>query len=568
MKNGNRYNDSLTPLRLDALWDFCVDRDDVGLGQKWYINFPAACDRMPLPACWNNTSAYFDYTGTAWYQTYFTAYSPNLYICFEGVLNTCDVFLDGNLIGSHDGGFTDFEFFAEGLSDGNHKLTVRVNNNHNSLDSIPLTRVDWFHYGGIFKEVKVYEYSDFVLIGKKIDYELSPDLSSAEINAEFRFKTYNDAKVKQRLIFSFDGKEYFNNEIDFSTGDSCHIGNFTVGDIKLWDIFRPNLYNVKIQIGDKIFYERIGFRKVETLHGEFFLNDKKIFLKGVNRHEEHPDWGFSVPFCISKKDVDNILMLGCNIIRGSHYPVSAETLDYCDEKGILFWEEIPMWGYPEDAIKNVRVNEVSRNMLRAMVKRDFHHPCIIIWGCHNEIDTRTQAAYKLTEQMTRELKAYDNKRLLTYASKYCYEDICFELVDFVAINLYYGWYDDLFDYWHKCIDDLNERLEKLGLTDMPVIVSEFGVEALYGYNTMENQKWSENYQSHYLESVINILYSNKSVQGLLIWQYADIRSSDSLAIQRPRGFNNKGLVNEYRLPKEAFYTVKQCFEKLNNYIRK
>ena len=552
-------NKRLTLLN-EELWDFSIDKNDIGVKEKWYENFPGNSEKMIVPSCWNTVTEYFDYFGVAWYRTYFETDYNNVYIKFNGVLDGCDVYLDGELLGSYYGSFVDFGFFCENIESGKHCLVVRVDNTFNTVDSIPLTRVDWFHYGGIFRDVELIGFDDFILEEKKIDYKLSDDLKSARVSLSVKLKIADNKDLKLPVKVFCNGKSVFERDLSFYSEKNTNVCEFNINEVNLWDIFDPNLYTVSFSIGDKEYRQKIGLRKIEIENGKFLLNKKEFYLKGVNRHDEHPDWGFSVPFAIIKKDIDLIINMGCNIVRGSHYPNSEKLLDYCDEKGILFWEEIPLWGYPEEAIKSERVVKTSCDMYDRMLKRDFHHPSIIIWGLHNEIDTRTIPAIELSEKLSSIIKNYDSHRLITYASNHCYEDKCFRFADFISVNLYYGWYDDSFDYWYKCIDDLYDRLVSLNMQGKPIVLSEFGVEAIYGFNTFENIKWSENYQCHYIEMVLNIMFNDKRVQGTLVWQYCNARSSDIFTIQRPRGFNNKGLVNEYRMPKKAYYKVKELFD--------
>jgi len=555
LKNG------LTQVLNKELWDFSIDKNDIGKQEKWYENFPYDCDKMVVPSCWSITPKYYDYFGVAWYRTYFETDCDNLYIKFKGVLDSCDVYLDGSYLGSHDGSFTDFGFFCDKIEKGKHCLVVRVDNSFNEIDSIPLKRVDWYHYGGIFKDVELIAYDEFLLTEKKIDYVLSDDLKSANVSVSFKLKIAGKDSLNLPVKVWADGKEVFDGKLLISNDQTVDVCNFALENVKLWDVFDANFHYVTFSIGDKIYKQRIGLRKIEIINREFYLNKKKIYFKGVNRHDEHPDWGFSVPFAIIKKDIDIIIDMGCNFVRGSHYPNDEKLLDYCDEKGVLFWEEIPLWGYPEKALMSKRVQDVSCVMYDRMIKRDFHHPSIVVWGLHNEIETFTQPAVELSKKLYDIIKAYDNHRLITYATKYCYEDICFDYADFISVNMYYGWYDEIFHYWYKCMDDLDDRLALLNMQDKPIVLSEFGVEALYGYNTLENAKWSENYQSYYLETILNIMFKDNRVQGTLIWQYCNARSCDVCSVQRPFGFNNKGIVNEYRLPKRAYYTVKKLFEK-------
>ena len=293
--------------------------------------------------------------------------------------------------------------------------------------------------------------------------------------------------------------------------------------------------------------------------GKLLLNNKEITLKGINRHEDHPDWGFAMPLNLMKKDLDIIKNLGCNAIRGSHYPNAPIFLDLLDQEGILFWEEIPMWGFPEHALQDPLTLERGLSMHELMIKRDYHHPSIIIWGLHNEVDTRTQAAYKVTKAFAEKIRSLDTTRPITYATMHPLEDICLSLVDLISINKYFGWYHDRIEQWQNFLHQFKVKMKTEGLTGKPIIISEFGAGALYGENTFEQQKWSENFQDAYLDYTLNLFLNDPDIIGTYIWQYCDIRSAKELEMNRPRSFNNKGIVNEYRKPKQAYWTVQKLY---------
>jgi len=260
-----------------------------------------------------------------------------------------------------------------------------------------------------------------------------------------------------------------------------------------------------------------------------------------------------------KKDLDIIKQLGCNTIRGSHYPNAPVFLDLLDQEGFLFWEEIPMWGFGEEALADPLTLERGLQMHQQMIKRDYHHPSIIIWGLHNEIDSRTEAAFNLTKAFAEKVRSLDQSRPITYATMYPLDDVCLSLVDIVSINKYFGWYEGEIEDWIRFLQTMKDKLKHEGLATMPILISEFGAGAIYGDSTFESAKWTENFQLQYLDSAIKIFLNDPDVNGMYIWQYCDIRSSKELEMGRPRSFNNKGIVNEYRKPKAAYWKVKELF---------
>lgn len=542
---------------MDKAWSYRTDKFDVGKSDGWCKNKFDNENTIAVPSCWNTDFKLFDYEGVLWYQTVFNTRTSAVRIWFEGVLNECDVYVDGKPVGSHIGGFTEFSVMVRDLCCGEHRLTVRVDNTHTEESTIPLARVDWFHYGGIFRSVVIEELEDIAFDKLKVRYSLSEN-NSADAEIGLEIENCGKDEITDELHIFLNDEEIYRKRLTVAErlcfeSESVHIEN-----IERWDIENPKLYTVRVEFSGKNIIERIGFREIKADSDGIYLNGKKLFLKGINRHEEHPDWGFGVPFSITKKDVDIIADMGCNIIRGSHYPVSKTTLDYLDEKGILFWEEIPMWGFPQNAVANKRVAEIGLRMHREMIERDFNHPSIIIWGLHNEIDTRCDEGVALTARFAQLVRGFGDGRLVTYATMYPLEDRCYKYADFVSVNMYIGWYEKKLEDWQEFLDSLKCRLEAEG-EKKPIVMSEFGAAAIYGNNVFEKVKWTEGYQAEYLAYTIDLFMKTKGISGTFVWQFCDMRTSEEMSLTRARSFNNKGVLNEHRKPKAAFYTVRKRY---------
>ncbi len=545
---------------LDGMWRFKTDPNGIGKKEKWYKHFPKEYDNALVPSCWNNELDLYHYEGVCWYNTSFVTAKENISLIFHGVTGTAEVYLDGELLGSHYGGYTGFSFELQGVEAGTHNLTVYVDNTHDSDSTIPLALVDWFHYGGIIRSVEMAELCDTWVKDVKIDYELNDSLTDANVSFKVVFGGAGKQSYDRTLNIYKDDVLICSKAVNINAETSFDISNIVLKDIKLWDTQSPNLYYFRFEIEDDDFTERIGFRTVTIKNRRIMLNNKEIQLKGVNRHEDHPDWGHSVPVKLMKKDLDIIKKMGCNTIRGSHYPNAPIFLDMCDEAGILFWEEIPMWGFPEKPLKNPLVLKRGLSMHREMVSRDYHHPCIIIWGMHNEIETFTEAAFDLTKRFAEQVRSLDSGRLITYATMHPLSDICYPLVDIVCVNAYLGWYGSALDEWPEFFKKLEAKLKKEKLSHMPVIMSEFGAGGIYGERALEQRKWTENYQAEYLDYTLTLFKGLDFVAGTYIWQYCDIRTPKENELSRPRSFNNKGVLNEYRQPKLAYWVVKQHYK--------
>lgn len=547
---------------LDGRWYYCPDPEG---NADWRNALPQGKKPIFVPSCWSNESGMLHYEGDVWMETEFNITHPNIRLVFGAVNNDCDVYLDGIHLGHHYGPFNQFAFTVTDLAPGCHHLVLRTNNLHNEDDTIPLSNSDWFHYGGIIRSVEVHEFDAAIIEGLKLEYEIVGN-NTVALNA--KATVFSSEAVSGPIRLLLDGKVIADTQLDVN-GAGEAVLSATLENISLWDLESPNLYTFTAEFAGDSLRERTGFRKIEIKDRKFLLNGKPIFFKGVNRHEEHPDWGFAVPVNLAKRDVDIIRDLGCNFTRGSHYPNAKSTLDYMDETGMLFWEEVPMWQFHERHYTNELVLSRAVQMHEEMVTRDYNHPCIVVWGLHNEVCSDTQAGWAASKLFRETIEKHDKSRLITYASKFPLTDVCYEFADFIAINYYIGWYQGPLSDWPAFIDKLSAYLEQTGNGHKPLVMSEFGAGAIFGDRETESEiTWSENYQYDYMEYTLDLFQNHERMNGALIWQYCDIRAGTRTresgirrALSRPRSFNNKGIVNEYRKPKFAYYAVKKAFSK-------
>lgn len=546
---------------LNGIWNFAIDPEDVGEGQNWQEKLPKA-EQVTVPSVWNSHLGLLEYEGAAWYEKKFYTEGGCQRIVFDAVMTEADVWLDGKKLGYHYGGFTQFDFIVPGVKAGWHTLTVRADIRFNAL-SIPQEKTDWFHYGGITRDVRLETLQGICVLYNRMEYTLSSDLSRAE--GHFVLELYNaqqetctttvEVKLGQEVVY---GQKH-----TLSAGEQLTVTTptFAVDNPRLWDVSDPQLYDICCSTDTDDLYDRTGFRLVEVCNGQIRLNRKQLFLKGVNRHEDHPEWGAAFPQGLMKRDLDIIKDMGCNAVRGSHYPNAKVFVDMLEEAGIAFWSEIPMWGGGfSGATLTPALQQRGLQMHREMVRQYYNHPCILIWGMHNEIGTDTDECYEMTKQFYRFLKENGGNRLVTYAI-YKYPTCkCLELCDIICLNRYAGWYWGSRDGWQEEeVDAFRKHRQELGLGDKPVIYSEFGGAAIYGHHTFDDLRGTEEYQADMLEKCMTVFRDDPMVAGMYVWQFCDTRTCRKMGLDRARTYNNKGILNEYRKPKMAYYTVRNIY---------
>ena len=547
---------------LNGAWRFLKDPDCSGTDHEWSVSLPTE-ETVTIPSVWNTKEGCLTYEGVAWYEKRFYSEGGTLRICFDAVMTEAYVWLDGELLGTHYGGFSAFDFIVYNVKAGEHTLTVRVDNRFDEV-SIPQKRVDWYHYGGIIRDVRIDRLCGLCVLGCRLEYTLNDSFSSVTGNAVVELCNASTDPVEDTVQVLLNGQCIGNARILLNGRErrSVTLPAFEMQGIDLWDVGKGALYTLRVITSCDDLFDRVGFRRVEVKDGSLLLNGRALELRGVNRHEEHPDWGFAFPEGLMQRDIDLILAMGCNAIRGSHYPNSKVFLDMLDAAGILFWSEIPIWGwgFSEEALADPTVVERGLEMHREMVAQYYNHPSVILWGMHNEIQLKTEAAYRMSEKYYAYLKKHGGNRAVVYASDKPWEDICFGFCDLICLNQYYGWYYGYEeDAWEQFLEKIAKHTESLGMQNKPIVISEFGWAALYGCHDGEEILWSEENQAAQLSHALEVFHAHPRVVGSFIWQFADIRTCLEAGINRARGFNNKGIMNEYRKPKLAYRVAKEKY---------
>ena len=559
-------------IELSGAWKCKFDPDRVGNDQGWFNGFDGG-ETVVVPSCFNTELGKLMYEGPVWYERQFKTEGGTLMLEFESVMTTATVWVDGIKVGSHYGAFTPFQIIINNVSCGEHTIVVCADSTIDAK-SFPQRYTDWFNYGGIARDAYAHELKGISVLLNHVTYTLPDDLKDAEVSCALElYNASADTLTDKVSVKVGDTVDY---ETDITLGSyekkSVKADAVKLESITLWDMDNPYLYTVVASTSTDDLVDKIGFRKVEVKNVEILLNGRSIELLGVNRHDEHPDWGFAFPPKLMKKDLDLIEDMGCNTIRGSHYPNSRIFLDMLDERGILFWSEIPMWGvgFSEKVLQDPEVTDKGFEMHKEMVKFYFNHPSIVIWGMHNEIATYSPYTYPLSEKWSKYLRENGGNRLITHASCHPLADNDMGFDDIICINIYHGWYryggyNGNFADWDMMIEQFAERRKKMGWEDKPVVMSEFGAAALADFHSpFDSVRWSEEYQRDLLDYTLNLFHKTDYMKGTYIWQFCNIRTSPSTDLNRVRYFNNKGILDEHRNPKAAYFKVKELYHKFAN----
>lgn len=542
----------------ESLWEFEPCAGNYA-GQK----FPVA-----VPGCWENHPLFADYRGEGIYRKTFQA-QGNVRIECKGVSHTATVYLDGHEIGHHYNAYTPFSVVVSDLEPGRHMLEIKADNRFHKDSALHVPN-DYMSYGGISRGVVVEELSDLYLEyvhvktyreNKQWHVQVKAAVNVLKIRQNDEEDITIQGKIKD-TAFEWKLTDTAKKHYEFCT-------DLKIDGIEEWSPETPMLYLVELQVlrEDEVIddlIERFGFREICVQGKYILLNGKRLRIKGVCRHEDHPDYGCALPYQAIYNDLVLIKQMGANSIRTAHYPNDEIFLDLCDELGILVWEENHARGLEEDRMKHPLFEEQAEQVIREMIFYHYNHPCIFIWGILNECASETLFGRSCYEKQFRLIREMDDSRPCTFASCKFFGDICFDLPDVISCNLYPRWYVDkpVRDYLNEVYDWIVEDGNGKG---KPFIVSEIGAGGLYGCHNSYRGKWTEEYQADALsEQVSECLKFSESV-GVYIWQFCDVRVSSEWFAGRPREMNNKGVVDEYRRPKAAYGRVKEIFEQYTNY---
>jgi beta-glucuronidase len=483
-------------------------------------------------------------------------------LIFDGVHHWCRVFVDGVCLTEHVGGFTRFNVDIPDPEPGEVALIVLVDNRFDAERCpLHLPYFDWYHFGGITRPVTLQRLGP-LWIDQLAVRTFSIDPPTLHVDVTYKADT---PPGETKLTITLDGEPVLIETLDLREASGTFTRTLAVPDAALWSPDDPNLTMLYVQLGDDDMRERVGIRQVTVEDQQILINGAPIRLRGVCRHEAHPQFGCALPEAIMVADVQQLRDLGCNFVRGSHYPQDVRFLDLCDEAGICVWNEAIGWQHPAEHLTDSHFLEAQLSHIEEMVAMSANHPSVIMWGILNESHSHDPACRPGYEALIGKLRALDPSRPVTYASNHPYEDVCLDLVDIVAVNCYPGWYVGDIAGIPDYLDDIVAHLDSHGQADKPLIISEIGAGAIYGWRDVNETRWSEPYQARLLDTVIRHLFADRDrYTGLSVWQFCDCRSAEQTRriLGRPRGFNNKGLVDEYRRPKQGYHVVKEWYEEV------
>jgi len=558
--------------------------------------------KVRIPHTWNAIDAQSkaDYDrGPGWYRKRITLTSEDVgprsgkrhYLRFEGVSVVADVFVNGTKLGQHRGAFGAFCFDASSaLKPGENIIAVRADNTK-FPDIAPISG-DFAIFGGIYRDVHL-----LTLNERSIDplddaspgvYILQEELTpeTAVLRMKLRLRNGSSKPWDATVRFTIrdpDGKEVPQLSIGTMTNTWALQGDW-VGEVTrpyaftgphLWNGHpsssspAPYLYTITIETLDgEVVTDRLvqplGLRSIRLDPEKgLFLNEEHYPLHGPNKHQDRKDKGWAVSREDLEEDFRIILEMGSTGVRLAHYPHCDYAYSLCDQNGLLVWAEIPLVDRvahtPEFAAN-------AKQQLREMIKQNFNHPSIIVWGISNELwmGRDNNRGSTLPRELYELAKSLDPSRPIVLADNGGPTDEFNNLTDAMAFNRYHGWYVDKHTDWAK-IDELHAKIAT-GPRPRAVGISEYGAGANPQHHEagvvdakmpVHNGPWHpEEYQSLLHESAWKVMKQREWLWCAFFWNMFDFATP----IRQEGGFqslNDKGVVSyDRKLKKDAFYFYK------------
>ncbi|WP_044209444.1 glycoside hydrolase family 2 protein [Flammeovirga sp. OC4] len=515
---------------------------------------------MVVPGDWNSQKEnLFYYEGTLWYKKSFDIpdFDPTqrYYLHFGAVNYVADVYVNGQKLGTHKGGFTPFNFEMTDVVQSKDNFVIVKVDNKRSADEVPTLSTDWWNYGGITRNVTIYALSETFIEDYSLQLDKENDgLISGYVRLNGNHK--GELEVTIRIPELNIKEKVKTNKEGFVKVD------FPVKNLQKWSDQSPILYDVILSTENDKVEDRIGFRQIKTQGADILLNGEKVFLKGIAIHEENVMRGGRA---YSMEDAKILLgwakELGCNFVRLAHYPHNENMARLADEMGLLVWEEIPVYWTIEWT--NETTYQKAEKQLTEVITRDKNRASVIIWSMANETPQSEERLTFLT-RLAKSTRQLDNTRLITAALEdhgkkedpniMVVEDKFADVVDILSFNQYYGWYGGTVEN----IKNIRWEIDK----NKPVIISEFGAGALQGYHADENTIWSEEHQDLLYRETLPTLAKIPQLSGISPWILVDFRSPRRMHDVYQNGWNRKGLISETGNRKKAFYTLQNFYKKV------
>ncbi len=573
----NRYRSAVD---LSGIWHICFDPQADGVSRNWHRGIDRRqAFAIAVPGSWNEQLAeagYMNYCGVAWYETRFyvpeTGADRVLSLHFGSADFSAEIWVNGQPAGRSKAAMLPFEIALEGLVQPGEiaVLVVRVDA---TLDSegptqgitraiyeaekrprdeyLPAVRFDFFPFGGLNRPVFLtsrpgMRIRDHVVVSSMRTVSVTID---AHDGTEVVVRLSDGSECVEQRAALIDGKA------SLTLSPQCP---------ELWSPDSPFLHDLEISLLDAKgvtvdqISQRIGLREFRVEGRQLLLNGQPIRLKGFGKHEESPlhGRGLNLPQLI--KDFHLLKWIGANSVRTSHYPYSEAFLELADAFGILVVDEVFSINLDFRLVNEATLAN-HKDAVSQLIARDRNRTCVVAWSLANEPGYLAEAEYReksppYWKELFAHARALDPTRPMTHANVgYAgNDDPAFAESDIIGMNRYHGWYSEPAQL-DRATARLRADFDAVAMHGKPIVLFEFGADAMAGQHASHDQMFTEEYQMRFIEAYWREIVAHPALAGGHVWNFADFRTAQH---GRRVVHNLKGVFTRTREPKMAAWALR------------
>ncbi len=424
---------------------------------------------------------------------------------------------------------------------------------------------DWWHYGGIVRDVALVARERAFIRGQAIRTSLTPErpaggAPAATVATRVALAGVGRVRLSARVLDP-GGSSVAEGEIALSLDGRSRQPTlrFAVPRPHLWHFDDPALYTLELRLRDAhgsvldARSDSFGIRSVEIRDRGLWLNGERVRLTGVTRHEDSVQEGLAETRGTILADWDDLKRLQVVLTRPVHYPQHPAVLDYADRHGVLLVPEIPMWQFSEEQMADPVVLALAKQMMREMIEQAGNHPSIFAWSVCNESATSTPAGRAYVKAMVEYVKSLDPTRYVSYADDglgWLRDPAANanQYTDFVMMNQYYG-------SWAGPAEGLAPALDRVGrmFPDKMVLISEFGLAGVFAPDPVR----ADVERIAILREQMAEFERHDFVAGAIFWCYQDYKSHRNLRPGETSGFVEMGLVDQDRQRRPSYEVFRE-----------
>ena len=569
---------------LGGLWAFAFDPGDRGREEAWWRGPLPDASEMPVPASFNDVPATrdaHDHVGDVWYQRHVRIPARwegrRVVLRFDAAAHRAVVWWNDVEVGRHEGGYTPFECdLTEHVRFGEPGRLSVVVDNRLDLGSIPPGIVDtlpdgrrrqryfhdFFNYAGLHRAVWLYTTPRAYVE----DITVTTEVTGTDARVHYRADVVG-GHVTEVVLRDADGAE--------RARAASAEGTLDVTGATLWRPGHGYLHRLEVRTtgadGETDEYVLpVGIRGVAVDGDRFLINGEPFYFTGFGKHEDNPVRGKGHDDVLMVHDFALLDWIGANSFRTSHYPYAEDVLEYADRHGVVIIDETPAVGLNFEIAHTLvpgdpphvwaAIDDTTRaahlRAIQELVARDKNHPSVVMWSIANEPDSARPEARTYFEPLVRAARAADPSRPVCFAQVQLppAQDVMSDLFDVICLNRYYGWYVGTGDLVTAERELEAELRDWVRLHGKPIIITEYGADAIAGVHSVAAGTWTEEYQVELLETFHRVFDRIDSVVGEHVWNFADFATG--YGVGRADG-NKKGVFTRDRRPKAAAFALRR-----------